>query len=77
MLVTSRATGELVDTTFRNLPEFVGPGDLLVVNTSATVPAAVGTDDGREVACKGNLGRGPRRSLVVVGRRHRPGHPAG
>ena len=47
MLVASRATGDLVDTTFRNLPEFVAPGDLLVVNTSATVPAAVGTDDGR------------------------------
>ena len=47
MLVASRATGELVDTTFRDLPEFVAPGDLLVVNTSATVPAAVETDDGR------------------------------
>jgi S-adenosylmethionine:tRNA ribosyltransferase-isomerase len=47
MLVASRATGELVDTTFRNLPEFVASGDLLVVNTSATVPAAVGTADGR------------------------------
>ena len=33
MLVASRATGVLVDTTFRNLPEFVAQGDLLVVNT--------------------------------------------
>ena len=49
MLVASRATGDLVDTTFRSLPEFVAPGDLLVINTSATVPAAVGTDDGRVV----------------------------
>jgi S-adenosylmethionine:tRNA ribosyltransferase-isomerase len=47
MLVASRSTGELVDTTFRNVPEFVAPGDLLVVNTSATVPAAVETEDGR------------------------------
>jgi S-adenosylmethionine:tRNA-ribosyltransferase-isomerase (queuine synthetase) len=49
MLVASRSTGELVDTTLRNLPELVAPGDLLVVNTSATVPAAVGTADGRVV----------------------------
>jgi S-adenosylmethionine:tRNA ribosyltransferase-isomerase len=47
MLVANKNTGELVDTTFRKLPDFVEPGDLLVVNTSATVPAAVGTDDGR------------------------------
>jgi len=49
MLVAFRTTGELVDTTFRRLPEFVEPGDLLVVNTSATVPAAVATRDGRVV----------------------------
>ena len=49
MLVASRATGELVDTTFRDLPDHLRPGDLLVVNTSATVPAAVGTADGRVV----------------------------
>jgi S-adenosylmethionine:tRNA ribosyltransferase-isomerase len=49
MLVASRATGDLVDTTFRNLPDFVAAGDLLVVNTSATVPAAVGSTDGRVV----------------------------
>jgi S-adenosylmethionine:tRNA ribosyltransferase-isomerase len=49
MLVASRVTGQLVDTTFRNLPEFVAPGDLLVVNASATVPAAVRTADGRVV----------------------------
>ena len=41
MLVARRATGELVDTTFGDLPEFSAPGDLLVVNTSATIPAAV------------------------------------
>jgi S-adenosylmethionine:tRNA ribosyltransferase-isomerase len=49
MLVASRTTGELVDTTFRTLPDHLRPGDLLVVNTSATVPAAVGTADGRVV----------------------------
>ncbi len=49
MLVAYRTTGKLVDTTFRSLPDVVEPGDLLVVNTSATVPAAVGTADGRVV----------------------------
>ncbi len=38
------------DTTFRRLPEFLAPGDLLVVNTSPTMAAAVaGTLDGHPV----------------------------
>jgi S-adenosylmethionine:tRNA ribosyltransferase-isomerase len=49
MLVAHKTTGELVDTTFSRLPAFLEPGDLLIVNTSATVPAAVGTTDGRIV----------------------------
>jgi S-adenosylmethionine:tRNA ribosyltransferase-isomerase len=49
MLVASQSTGELADTTFRTLPDHLHAGDLLVVNTSATVPAAVGTADGRVV----------------------------
>ena len=49
MLVASRTTGELADTTFNAVPDHLRPGDLLVVNTSATVPAAVETADGRIV----------------------------
>ena len=41
MMVTYRGTGEIVHAAFRNLPEFFDPGDLLVVNNSATLPAAV------------------------------------
>jgi S-adenosylmethionine:tRNA ribosyltransferase-isomerase len=41
MLVAARHDGALVHTRFRDLPEFVRPGDLLVVNTSATLPAAL------------------------------------
>lgn len=41
MLVASRATGELVHARFRELPRFLEAGDLLVVNTSATLPAAL------------------------------------
>ena len=41
MMVTYRGTGEIVHAAFRDLPEFLDPGDLLVVNNSATLPAAV------------------------------------
>jgi S-adenosylmethionine:tRNA ribosyltransferase-isomerase len=41
MLVTSRSDGSLVDARFRQLRRFLTPGDLLVVNTSATLPAAL------------------------------------
>lgn len=41
MMVASRSTGELVHSTFALLPAFLDPGDLVVVNTSATIPAAV------------------------------------
>jgi S-adenosylmethionine:tRNA ribosyltransferase-isomerase len=41
MLVTERASGRVLDRRARDLPAVLAPGDLLVVNTSATVPAAV------------------------------------
>jgi S-adenosylmethionine:tRNA ribosyltransferase-isomerase len=41
MLVATRHDGDLVHARFRDLPEFLAPGDLLVVNTSATLPAAL------------------------------------
>jgi S-adenosylmethionine:tRNA ribosyltransferase-isomerase len=41
MLVATRHEGALVHARFRDLPEFLRPGDLLVVNTSATLPAAL------------------------------------
>lgn len=69
MLVASRSTGALVDTTFRSLPDHVRPGDLLVVNTSATVPAAVGTADGRVVHFSTELPDGDGTRWVVEVRR--------
>jgi S-adenosylmethionine:tRNA ribosyltransferase-isomerase len=42
ILVAYRESQKLVHTRFRDLPDFLEPGDLLVVNTSATLPAAVG-----------------------------------
>lgn len=41
MLVSRRATGEIRHHAFTELPELLLPGDLIVVNTSATLPAAV------------------------------------
>ena len=41
MLVAERATGRLVHTSFGALPTFLQAGDLVVINTSAVVPAAV------------------------------------
>jgi S-adenosylmethionine:tRNA ribosyltransferase-isomerase len=41
LLVASRSTGKLVHTCFAELSQFLHAGDLLVVNTSATLPAAV------------------------------------
>ncbi|HZU79788.1 MAG TPA: S-adenosylmethionine:tRNA ribosyltransferase-isomerase [Acidimicrobiales bacterium] len=49
MLVARRGSGELVHSSFSMLPAFLDEGDLVVVNTSGTLPAAVdGADeDGR------------------------------
>src|SRR5947207_7769474 len=41
LLVSDRATGAVTHAHFRHLPEFLKPGDLLVLNTSATLPAAL------------------------------------
>jgi S-adenosylmethionine:tRNA ribosyltransferase-isomerase len=41
LLVAERAGGRLRHARFRDLPDFLEAGDLLVINTSATLPAAV------------------------------------
>jgi S-adenosylmethionine:tRNA ribosyltransferase-isomerase len=41
LMVARRGTGAIVHTRVDELPAFLEPGDLLVVNTSATVPAAL------------------------------------
>jgi S-adenosylmethionine:tRNA ribosyltransferase-isomerase len=41
MLVALRSDGGLVHSHVRKLPRFLAPGDVLVVNTSATLPAAL------------------------------------
>jgi S-adenosylmethionine:tRNA ribosyltransferase-isomerase len=39
MLVAHKSTGELEHARFRDLPEFLAPGDLVVINTSAVLAA--------------------------------------
>ena len=41
MLVSNRTTGAIEHAHFRDLPVFLDPGDLLVLNTTATLPAAL------------------------------------
>ncbi len=52
LLVSDRRGNRMVHSTFRDLPWFLDPGDLLVVNDSETLPAALTArlEDGREVA---------------------------
>ena len=40
-LLVARRSGELHHAVFSDLPRFLEPGDLVVVNTSATIPAAL------------------------------------
>jgi S-adenosylmethionine:tRNA ribosyltransferase-isomerase len=46
LMVARRASGEVLDSCFRDLPSHLLPGDLLVINTSATLAAAVPATDG-------------------------------
>ena len=51
MMVARKHDGTLSDSTFSELPRFLDEGDLIVINTSGTIPAALdGTDyQGRDV----------------------------
>ncbi|MGH9282789.1 MAG: S-adenosylmethionine:tRNA ribosyltransferase-isomerase, partial [Acidimicrobiales bacterium] len=60
LLVSSRFDGTDTDTVFAALPQFLDPGDVLVVNTSATIPAAVPTGDGLLLHLSGELPGGLR-----------------
>ena len=55
LLVARRWDERMVDTVFADLPRFLDPGDVLVVNTSATLPAALPTLDGRLLHLSGEL----------------------
>jgi S-adenosylmethionine:tRNA ribosyltransferase-isomerase len=50
-MLVARGDGGLVHARARDLPDFLDPGDLVVINTSATLPAALSarSADGREL----------------------------
>ena len=45
LLVARRGDGSVAHASFRDLPRFLAPGDVVVVNTSATLPAALPAGD--------------------------------
>src|SRR3954447_11433782 len=45
LMVARRGGAALIHDSFRSLPDHLRPGDLLVVNTSATLPAALPAGD--------------------------------
>jgi S-adenosylmethionine:tRNA ribosyltransferase-isomerase len=51
LLVAERSSGRLTHARFHDLPRFLRPGDLLVVNTSATLPAALDATRADGSAC--------------------------
>jgi len=52
LMVSDLANGDVVHARFRDLPQFLRPGDLLVLNTTATLPAALRArrENGEEIA---------------------------
>src|SRR5438094_2625535 len=52
LMVSCRQTGDIVHARFRDLPQFLRRGDLLVLNTTATLPAALRArrENGDEIA---------------------------
>jgi len=49
LMVSRRATGQISHHAFADLPDLLLPGDLVVVNTSGTLPAAVEAGEGLAV----------------------------
>ena len=82
-LLVGRGDGTLTHAVFRDLPRLLDPGDLLVVNTSATLPAALdAVAPGRPAAAAAPVhsapGLRPGRAPVDGGAAHPggPGHAA-
>ncbi len=73
MLVAHRSSGDLTSSTFTQFPTFLDPGDLVVINTSATLPAAVDglARDGTRLVLHLSTQIGPQRWVVE------PRQPAG
>ena len=78
MMVVDRAAGKILHRMFRDLPEFLSPGDLLVLNDSRVIPARLLTDDGRiELLVFGRFGHARWRAFARPGKRTRAGDSFG
>lgn len=74
MMVVDRAAGKISHRMFCDLPEFLSPGDLLVLNDSRVMPARLLTADGRiELLVFARLGSARWRAFARPGRRTRVG----
>lgn len=74
MLVLHRHTGEIEHRAFRDLPEFLQPGDLAVLNNSRVIKARLFSEDGRiELLLIETVAEGKWKSLVKPGRKMRIG----
>ena len=74
MMVVHRDSGEIEHRMFRDLPGYLGPGDLLVLNDTKVIPARVLSDDGKiELLCLNRLSPTEWRCLVRPGRKMRAG----
>lgn len=75
MLVVHRDRGEVEHRTFKDLPSFLKPTDLLVLNNTRVVPARFFSNDGsREVLRVEPLSPTLWRCMVKPGKRFRIGH---
>ncbi len=74
MMVVDRTAGTITHRMFRELPDFLAPGDLLVLNDSRVIPARLLTDDGRiEILVFEKLRDGSWRAFARPGKRTRQG----
>lgn len=74
MMVVDRAAGTVSHRAFRDLPDYIREGDLLVLNNSRVVPARLLTDDGKiEILVFEKMPDGRWRSFARPGKRTLPG----
>jgi S-adenosylmethionine:tRNA ribosyltransferase-isomerase len=74
MLVVNRATGELRHDQFRNLRQYLQPGDLLVLNDTKVIPARIWSESpALEFLLVEDLGNHRWSALVKPGRKAKPG----
>lgn len=74
MMVVHRATGQIEHRQFREIPSFLLPDDLLVLNNTRVVPARFFTDKGHEILRLKALSATRWQCMVKPGKKFRIGH---